>query len=91
MQGWRGNMEDSHIADLDIGDGNSLFAVFDGHGGPEVAKFVQNHFTKNLISSAAYKRKDYKLALENTFLKMDRLLLTEKGKQELRTYMEEEG
>lgn len=42
------------------------------------------------MSSAAYKRKDYKLALENTFLKMDRLLLTEKGKQELRGYMEAE-
>ena len=82
-------MEDSHIAELDIGDGNSLFAVFDGHGGPEVAKFSQNHFTKNLVSSAAYKRKDYKLALENTMLKMDRLLLTEKGKQELRSYMED--
>ena len=80
MQGWRGSMEDSHIAELDIGDGNSLFAVFDGHGGSEVAKFTKNHFTKNLIHSAAYKRKDYKLALENTFLKMDRLLLTEKGK-----------
>ena len=81
-------MEDSHIAELDIGDGNSLFGVFDGHGGREVAKFVQNHFTKNLINSPAYKRKDYKLALENTFLKMDRLLLTEKGKQELRSHME---
>ena len=80
MQGWRGNMEDAHIAELDIGDGNSLFGVFDGHGGAEVAKFTKNHFTKNLINSAAYKRKDYKLALENTFLKMDRLLLTEKGK-----------
>ena len=40
MQGWRGNMEDSHIAELDIGDGNALFGVFDGHGGREVAKFV---------------------------------------------------
>ena len=83
-------MDDSHIAELDIGDGNALFAVFDGHGGSEVAKFAQNHFTKNLVDSAAYKRKDYKVALENTFLKMDRLLLTEKGKQELRTYMEAE-
>jgi serine/threonine protein phosphatase PrpC len=33
MQGWRRSMEDSHIANLDIGDGVSLFAVFDGHGG----------------------------------------------------------
>lgn len=84
-------MEDSHIAELDIGDGNSLFGVFDGHGGSEVAKFVKNHFTKNLVNSQAYKRKDYKLALENTFLKMDRLLLTEKGKQEIKQYMDEEN
>lgn len=26
-------MEDADICSLDIGDGNSLFAVFDGHGG----------------------------------------------------------
>lgn len=26
-------MEDSHIANLDIGDGISIFGVFDGHGG----------------------------------------------------------
>lgn len=26
-------MEDAVIHTLDIGDGNSLFAVFDGHGG----------------------------------------------------------
>ena len=26
-------MEDAAIHELDIGDGNSLFAVFDGHGG----------------------------------------------------------
>ena len=90
MQGWRGSMEDAHIAEPDIGDGNSLFAVFDGHGGREVAKFVENHFVMNLIRCDAYKRKDYKLALENTFLKMDRLLLTEKGKQELRGYMQDE-
>ena len=57
-------MEDSHIAETDIGDGNSLFGVFDGHGGPEVAKFVRAHFTKNLVAHAAYKRKEYKLALE---------------------------
>ena len=26
-------MEDAAIHKLDIGDGNALFAVFDGHGG----------------------------------------------------------
>lgn len=26
-------MEDSHIHKVDIGDGVSLFGVFDGHGG----------------------------------------------------------
>ena len=40
MQGWRDTQEDAHIADLDIGNGISIFGVFDGHGGPEVAKFV---------------------------------------------------
>lgn len=33
MQGWRRFMEDAAIYDLTLGDGNSLFAVFDGHGG----------------------------------------------------------
>jgi protein phosphatase 1G len=40
MQGWRDTQEDTHIAELDIGHGVSIFGVFDGHGGPEVAKFV---------------------------------------------------
>ena len=29
-------MEDSHICNLDIGDGISIFGVFDGHGGNTV-------------------------------------------------------
>ena len=33
MQGWRKSNEDAHIHDLNLGDGNSLFCVFDGHGG----------------------------------------------------------
>ena len=39
MQGWRKTMEDAHIAVTELNnDPNScLFAVFDGHGGGEVA------------------------------------------------------
>ena len=84
-------MEDAHIAETELGDGNCLFGVFDGHGGPEVALFTRAHFTKNLINHPSYKKRDYQTALEQTFIKMDRLLMTEKGKQELKGYMEDES
>lgn len=42
-------MEDAHIASLDIIKGEvSLFGVFDGHGGPEVAKYVEKHLVDEL-------------------------------------------
>ena len=37
MQGWRTSMEDSHCAVPDLDEHTSFFAVFDGHGGKEVA------------------------------------------------------
>jgi len=39
-------MEDTHIAFLDIENGNHIFGVFDGHGGVEVAEFVKRHFVE---------------------------------------------
>ena len=33
MQGWRKSMEDAAIHEVNLGDGNALFGVFDGHGG----------------------------------------------------------
>lgn len=49
MQGWRKSMEDAHIAQTDVKpptnvdyDHNAqIYAVFDGHGGAEVARFCQ--------------------------------------------------
>jgi len=84
-------MEDTHIAYPDLGDGNALFGVFDGHGGHEVAVFVKEHFKSNLIKNAAYKSGDFKKALEQVFVKMDRLLQTDKGKVELAAYMKKGG
>lgn len=48
MQGWRKSNEDAHITAVDFLPGISLFAVFDGHGGSEVAKYCANHFVEEL-------------------------------------------
>ena len=57
MQGWRKRMEDSHISDISVGNNGKIhvFGVFDGHGGKEVAQFVKNHFTEELMQNNAYK------------------------------------
>jgi serine/threonine protein phosphatase PrpC len=44
-KGWRVKMEDSHIANDNLPNGVSLFGVFDGHGGAEVALYVKQFFT----------------------------------------------
>lgn len=49
MQGWRVSMEDAHFAVTGLNCGSStgtqysLFGVFDGHGGREVATFCKMH------------------------------------------------
>ena len=44
MQGWRLNMEDAHIVNPALTEDVGLFAVFDGHGGVECAKFCEKFF-----------------------------------------------
>ena len=89
MQGWRHSMEDALIAELDLGDGNMIFGVFDGHGGPHVSKFVKNHFAHELVQNGHYKKKNFELALVQTFMKMDELIIKPESKPELLTYMKE--
>ena len=48
MQGWRLNMEDAHICDPQFDKDIGLFAVFDGHGGLECAKFCERFFGMKL-------------------------------------------
>ena len=70
IQGWRRNMEDAHIASTDISkyvkdvefktDNMSVFGVFDGHGGKEVAKFAQLKFIRELTQTQAFKEQRYR-------------------------------
>ena len=89
MQGWRLNMEDAHITNLDLPNGNALFAVFDGHGGQEVAKFCGKYFTGELTKNENYIKANYKVALEETFLKMDSILMGENAMDLLKEFRSE--
>ncbi|KAL4450727.1 hypothetical protein ABPG77_001083 [Micractinium sp. CCAP 211/92] len=97
MQGWRTDMEDAHAAVLDLPDSgakSALFAVLDGHGGAEVARFVANHLAQELVSSEAYQANDTARALKEAYLRMDELLVKEEHREELkslRTKETEEG
>lgn len=48
MQGWRINMEDSHILNLKFEENGNLFGVFDGHGGREVAVYTRKYLEELL-------------------------------------------
>ena len=64
MQGWRKSMEDAHVAVAQVGlqqhhpDDTSnqakVFAVFDGHGGPEVARFCQLYLVSVLVQQPTW-------------------------------------
>lgn len=77
MQGWRTNMEDTHVNELSFdGDaGAGLFAVFDGHGGSEVAKFCRDNLSKILLDTAEYKDGLYAEGLGRAFLALDENIL----------------
>ena len=51
-----------------------LFGVFDGHGGDEVAKYVQANFKQVLLENESFKIEKYDQALKETFLKVDQML-----------------
>ena len=72
-------MEDSAITKAELNEDTSVFGVFDGHGGREVAKFVEKHFIEELQRNPNFQSKDFEKALSETFLKMDELILTPQG------------
>lgn len=51
-------MEDAHISTSPLSDKkNSLFGVFDGHGGAEVSTFVERHFIEELERNPNYQKR----------------------------------
>jgi len=84
MQGWRKSNEDAHINNLDIGDGNQLYAIFDGHGGENVAMFCEHYFIDILKNLDSYQWGNYELALQEAFVEIDYMLVSNEGHQLMR-------
>jgi serine/threonine protein phosphatase PrpC len=81
-------MEDSHIAIQNLPGNVSVFGVFDGHGGAEVALYVKKHFIIELKANANFISKNYEKALYETFFRMDEKMLSPEGQKEISSYME---
>ena len=89
MQGWRKTMEDAHIVQTDVplpqtakkgagvkSDCAQVFAVFDGHGGAEVARFCQLYLVDVLTRQEEWNGNgiDIGKALVSSFHALDELL-----------------
>jgi serine/threonine protein phosphatase PrpC len=84
MQGWRMSMEDAEICEAEFTENSSLFAVFDGHGGKEVAKYCEKYFGDELKKNSHFKAEgDMTKALTETFLIMDEMMESLDGQKEL--------
>lgn len=87
MQGWRITNEDAHLHLLSLTkfrkdgkeDPNMLFAVFDGHGGQEVAIFCEKYMPEMLVNNKHYLQGKYEKALEDTFVEIDYRLISDEG------------
>lgn len=84
MQGWRISQEDAHNCILSYDEKTSFFAVYDGHGGAEVAQYCSLHLPTFLKKLQSYKAKDFEQALKDAFIGFDATLLDDKVIEELK-------
>lgn len=75
MQGWRVSQEDAHNALIRYDAGKSFFAVYDGHGGHEVAAYCSLKLPDFIKLNQNYLTGDYKTALEESFVAFDAMMV----------------
>lgn len=51
-----------------------MFAVFDGHGGREVAHYCKKHYENILLANEEFKKGNFKESLRQSFLEVDNKL-----------------
>ncbi|CAG9838266.1 unnamed protein product [Diabrotica balteata] len=73
MQGWRVEMEDAHMAKINLGEALkdwSYFAVFDGHAGWTVSVHCSEHLLETIMATEEF-QDDVKKAIHKGFLELD--------------------
>lgn len=83
MQGWRVSMEDAHNCIPELDDETAMFAVYDGHGGEEVALYCSKYLPDIIKEQKTYKDGKLQKALEDAFLAIDSRITTEEVIKEL--------
>ena len=67
-------LQDAHKCILDFDEETSLFSVYDGHEGAEVAKYTSEKLPEFIKKTEEYKSGNYKEALISAFLNFDETL-----------------
>ncbi|XP_051235520.1 protein phosphatase 1G isoform X2 [Dicentrarchus labrax] len=83
MQGWRVSMEDAHNSNPEFDEETAMFAVYDGHGGEEVALYCSKYLPDIIKEQKTYKDGKLQKALEDAFLAIDGRITTEEVIKEL--------
>eukprot|EP00091_Calanus_sinicus_P002157 TRINITY_DN12207_c1_g1_i1.p1 TRINITY_DN12207_c1_g1~~TRINITY_DN12207_c1_g1_i1.p1 ORF type:complete len:205 (-),score=73.61 TRINITY_DN12207_c1_g1_i1:189-758(-) len=94
MQGWRVSQEDAHNAIVEYAKGKSYFAVYDGHGGHEVAAYCALKLPEFIKNNENFKAGNYSKALEEAFIAFDALIVDRDVVEQLKKIagcVEEEG
>jgi len=84
MQGWRISQEDAHNHILNYDTGKCLFAVYDGHGGHEVAEYCSKYLPDYIKQNSNYASGNYEKALVDSFIGFDATLVDRKVVAELK-------
>lgn len=86
-------MEDAHVTLPDLGSylsGIGMYAVFDGHGGREVAAFCEKHMPRELLT-LAQQSQDLFAALRAVFPRIDDMLRQHEYHEELLSYRNQDS
>jgi len=84
MQGWRVSQEDAHNAIVEYAKGKSYFAVYDGHGGHEVAAYCALKLPEFIKTNENFKAGNYSKALEEAFIAFDALIVDREVVEQLK-------